>query len=133
MIGAVLGKLCDYSDELYSQGEMQERSIVQKCISIIHECWRESESHKELVVDKKPADIYEEWVLTIPGIEVYEDPTDDTCFYELDGSHFDSAKEVWNYMIELKLSQEKKAKIALAKIRELNKDIQMYLKAKEKK
>lgn len=60
-------------------------------------------------VKMKPRNALEEVVISIPGIEVFRDPTDKQIFYEMDGRHYDKPVEVLNELINYRQNGRKQA------------------------
>jgi hypothetical protein len=57
----------------------------------------------------KPRNALEEVVISIPGIEVFRDPTDKQIFYEMDGRHYDKPVEVLKELINYRQNGRKQA------------------------
>lgn len=55
----------------------------------------------------KPRNALEEVVISIPGIEVFRDPTDKQIFYEMDGRHYDKPVEVLKELINYRQNGRK--------------------------
>ena len=77
---------------------------------MMHDVFRRSESAKTPASTKHPANEIEKFVLGIPDIKVWYDPTDRSYIYELDDAYFDSPNEVMNYLIDYRSEQNGRAK-----------------------
>ena len=117
MINLIYEKLFAYGDKLAEEKNEPARKVVHECQRLVHEAFVESEKMAKVIVDRKPKDAIEEFVLSIPDIKVLYDTLDSQYYYELDDWHFDSPREVLKYVIECRTRY--KADCAVAAKREM--------------
>lgn len=77
---------------------------------ILQEAWDDQETFaKRININREPKSELEAMILTIPGLTVWKDPQDKQIYYEMDGRHFDTPKEVIDELIHRRESNRRKA------------------------
>ena len=113
MVDLILKKLCEYGDRLQEEAENMtkqkkesyklraefERKVVQKCIKLVHDAFKECENKKVRITDVNPDNEVEKLIFTIPDLRIYNDTIDGGRYYELDNMHFDTPSEVFRYTV----------------------------------
>lgn len=69
---------------------------------ILQRTYDRSEAYRKRVKHAKPETEMQKAVCSISGIKVFYDKTDNTTYYELDGRHLDSEKEVFDHLKEIR-------------------------------
>ena len=97
--------LLNYADHVKETGTPEQLETVRTIIDMLQKAYDDGLRAREPVTNKKPRDAFEAFVLTIPDIQVFYDPTDHSYFYELDYFHFDDPREVMNHLIDFRTNK----------------------------
>lgn len=108
MLGAMWNAIFNYADELKERKEFDKLEAVKEVERLLIQAFDDTEECKARV-RMKPRNALEEVVISIPGIEVFRDPTDKQIFYEMDGRHYDKPVEVLKELINYRQNGRKQA------------------------
>lgn len=100
--------LREWAITLYEERVKNKLDAVRHVESLLTKAFDEAEVFK-VRIDKEPDDKFEEAVLSIPGLQVFQDPQDKQIFYEMDGRHFDRPEECVKALIKYRNKYRKAA------------------------
>lgn len=108
MLGAMWDAIFSYADDLKERKEFEKLEAVKEVERLLIQAFDDTEACKARV-KMKPRNALEEVVISIPGIEVFRDPTDKQIFYEMDGRHYDKPVEVLKELVNYRQNGRKQA------------------------